>query len=48
MYTRRATGDVFVFTGPVFAGQPATLGAGRVWVPTHLFKLVYDVAENRA
>jgi endonuclease G, mitochondrial len=47
-YVMRAKGDVFVFTGPVFPDQPETIGAGRVWVPSHLYKLVYDAAENKA
>lgn len=48
-YATRARGPVYVFTGPVYAEHPpATIGAGRVWVPTHLFKLVYDAHENRA
>ena len=48
-YVRRASGDVFVFSGPLFLypSAPKTIGAG-VWVPTHLFKLVYDVSEGRA
>ncbi len=52
-YVRRAQGPVYVFTGPVYAGDPAsgavrTIGPGKVWVPTHLFKLVYDPTTNRA
>ncbi|WP_119154961.1 DNA/RNA non-specific endonuclease [Caldimonas tepidiphila] len=48
-YAMRAAGPVHVFSGPVFASQPPqTIGPGRVWVPTHLFKLVYDARENRA
>ena len=47
-YAMRAKGDVFVFTGPVFSARPETIGAGRVWVPSHLYKLVYDAAENKA
>ncbi|MCK7579876.1 MAG: DNA/RNA non-specific endonuclease [Chromatiales bacterium] len=47
-YAMRAKGDVFVFTGPVFSGKPETIGAGQVWVPSQLYKLVYDAAENRA
>ena len=47
-YAMRASGDVFVFTGPVFSGQVTAIGAGQVWVPTYLFKLVYDSQANRA
>jgi endonuclease G len=39
-----------VFTGPVFAGtaRQATKGAGHVWVPAAMFKLVYDGSTHRA
>ncbi|WP_454739370.1 DNA/RNA non-specific endonuclease [Cupriavidus necator] len=48
-YVRRAKGDVYVITGPVFgAGAPNTIGPDQVWVPQHLFKLVYDPATHRA
>lgn len=47
-YVMRARGDVYVFTGPVFAVQPPLLGPGRVAVPRSLFKLVYDERANRA
>jgi endonuclease G len=47
-YVMRAAGDVFVITGPVFDGTPPTIGADRVWVPQHLFKLVYDPSTNRS
>lgn len=47
-YARRAKGDVFIFSGPLFSSKPATIGPGRVWVPTKLFKLVYDAHEDRA
>src|SRR5690606_31134956 len=48
-YVMRAKGDDHVFTGPVFLGnQVSTIGNGRVMVPTHLFKLVYDPNTNRA
>lgn len=47
-YVERAQGDVYVFTGPAFKGQVKTIGRGRVWVPTHLFKLVYDPSAQRA
>lgn len=47
-YVMRAAGDVFVITGPVFDGTPPAIGASRVWVPQHLFKLVYDSSVGRA
>jgi len=47
-YVMRAAGDVFVITGPVFDGTPSTIGPHRVWVPQHLFKLVYDPSAKRA
>jgi endonuclease G len=47
-YVMRAKGDVYVFTGPVYAGQPKTIGPGRVAVPSHLFKVVYDATTGRA
>ncbi|WP_323034250.1 DNA/RNA non-specific endonuclease [Pararhodobacter sp.] len=47
-YVMRARGNVYVFTGPLYIGQPQTIGAGRVAVPTHLFKLVYDATTGRS
>ena len=47
-YAARAQGDVFIITGPVYEGQPSTVGDNRVAVPTYLYKLVYDAATNRA
>lgn len=59
-YVQRAGHSVFVFTGPVYVNgatwvpplpeaRPAqTLGPNHVWVPTYLFKLVYDPTANRA
>lgn len=46
-YAMRASGDVYVITGPVFDGTPPAIGGNHVWVPQHLFKLVYDPAKNR-
>jgi endonuclease G len=39
---------VFVFSGPVYGSEPRTIGPGRVAVPSHLFKLVYDASSGRA
>ncbi len=47
-YVMRATSDVYVISGPVFDGAPSTIGTNHVWVPTHLFKLVYDPSANKA
>ncbi|WP_416172102.1 DNA/RNA non-specific endonuclease [Actimicrobium sp. CCI2.3] len=47
-YALRAKGDVYVITGPVFDADPPTIGSNRVWVPQHLFKLVYDPSTQRA
>ena len=50
-FAARATGDVYVITGPVFApsiAQSPSIGVGRVRVPKFLFKLVYDQAGKRA
>jgi endonuclease G len=47
-YVMRAPGNVYVITGPVFDGTPPTIGTNRVWVPQHLFKLVYDPSNGRS
>ena len=47
-YAHRAQGDVFVFTGPVFAPGSSAIGSGQVRVPTHLYKLVYDATTRRS
>lgn len=47
-YVMRAAGDVFVFTGPIFDANHATVGRNNVYVPTRLFKLVYDQTSKRA
>lgn len=47
-YVMRASGDVYVITGPVFSANPPTIGANKVWVPQYLFKLVYDPSTKRA
>lgn len=47
-YVMRAEGDVYVFTGPVYTAASETVGAGRVAVPTYLFKMVYDATTKRS
>ena len=47
-YVQRAGGDVFVFTGATFADGQSRIGSGQVWVPSHLFKLIYDASTQRA
>ncbi len=40
--------EVYVITGPIYSAPVRTIGAGQVWVPEALFKLVYDPARRRA
>lgn len=41
-YVRRAKGDVFVITGPLFEGATERIGPDQVLVPTGFFKMVQD------
>jgi endonuclease G len=47
-YAQRVNGNVFVFTGPLFDQGYQTIGENKVWVPTRIFKLVYDESTQRA
>jgi endonuclease G, mitochondrial len=50
-YAARASGDVYVITGPVYTpsiAQSEGIGHGQVRVPAYLFKLVYDEGQGRA
>ena len=49
-YAARATGDVYVITGPVYVPSIAdspSIGRGQVRVPKYLFKLVYDEQKGK-
>ena len=45
-YVKRATGDIYVFTGST--GNRGSIGKGRVTIPSHLYKLVYDPNKKQA
>ena len=47
-YAKRAGGNVFVYTGPLFESGAHTIGRNQVWVPSHLYKLVFDEQQQRA
>jgi endonuclease G len=47
-FAKRATGNVYVFTGPYYSPNHKTIGPSRVWVPDFLFKLVLDEASGRS
>jgi endonuclease G len=50
-YASRATGDVYVITGPVYVPsvtESPSIGQGQVRVPKYLFKLVYDEQRGKA
>jgi endonuclease G len=50
-YVSRATGDVYVITGPVYVpsiAESLSIGRGEVRVPKFLFKLVYDEQKGKA
>jgi endonuclease G len=45
-YVKRAAGDIYVFTGST--GNSGSIGKGRVTIPSHLYKLVYDPNKKTA
>ena len=45
-YAKRVSGDIYVYTGSL--GSAGSIGRGRVTIPSHLYKLVYDPAKNSA
>src|SRR3954468_19418174 len=43
----RRSGELYVVSGPVFQGATLKRLRGRVLVPTHIFKAVYDPKRNK-
>ncbi len=41
-------GELFVFTGPIYAGPIMTIGRNAIAVPSHLYKIIYDPARKEA
>lgn len=42
-------GELYIYTGPIYANAPPkTVGAGKVAVPTHIYKIVYDPVRVEA
>jgi len=39
-------GELYVMTGPIFEGEKIERINGRVFVPTHIYKAVYDPAKK--
>lgn len=44
----KSRGEVYVVSGPLFIGDKLKQLNGRVMVPTHLFKAIYDPTTNQA
>jgi endonuclease G len=44
----RKSGNLYVVSGPIFQGATLRRLRGRVLVPTHIFKAVYDPKRNQA
>ncbi|NLO80298.1 MAG: DNA/RNA non-specific endonuclease [Xanthomonadaceae bacterium] len=44
----REKGELYVVTGPLFLGERLQQIGGRVLVPTHVYKLVYEPKQGRA
>lgn len=47
-YILRAKGDVFVISGAIFPSPPTTIGRNKVWVASHLYKVVFDADSKKA
>ena len=40
--------EIFVITGPIYQGNDKTIGASKVAVPSHIYKIIYDPRTNEA
>lgn len=47
-YVKRASGDVYVFTGQHYSLNPDRIGKNKVAVPSHVWKLVYDSQTKKS
>lgn len=41
-------GEIYVYTGPIYTGTPVTIGANKVAVPSHIYKIIYDPIQVEA
>ena len=48
MVSPAKSGELYVVSGPIFQGATLKRLRGRVLVPTHIFKAVYDPKRNQA
>ena len=44
----KSRGELFVITGPMFVGKIKVIGFNRVFVPTYIYKIIYDPKRNEA
>lgn len=47
-FVSRTRGNVYIYTGPIFSVDADTIGPNHVWVPSGIFKLVYDQSSHRS
>lgn len=47
-YISRSDNEFYIITGPIYDEEPEKIGDSEVWVPSALFKFVYDATEGMA
>ncbi len=49
-YAKRSSGNTYIYTGSIFKNnnKTTTIGNNQVWVPSHLFKVIYDEDAGKA